>query len=138
MGRELLLMRRWLGSQSVDGVIRHSERRLVPFSAPLMYAVVADVASYQRFLPWCTASRVVHRHSDRRFDAELCVGFQLLSASYVSRVDLEPTHRVRVVSTSSPLLRSLSNDWRFEDGPDLATSWVSFDVAFELRRSGVY
>ncbi|NBR33751.1 MAG: type II toxin-antitoxin system RatA family toxin, partial [Rhodobacteraceae bacterium] len=31
----------------------HSETRSLPYSAQQMYDLVADVASYPKFLPWC-------------------------------------------------------------------------------------
>ena len=36
----------------------HTEKRALPYSADQMYGLVADVASYPEFLPWCAASRV--------------------------------------------------------------------------------
>ena len=36
----------------------HSEVRIVPYTADLMYAVVADVERYPEFLPWVVALRV--------------------------------------------------------------------------------
>ncbi len=36
----------------------HAEKRIMPFSSKQMYDLVADVESYPKFLPWCTASRI--------------------------------------------------------------------------------
>ena len=36
----------------------HSETRILPYSAQQMYDLVADVAKYPQFLPWCAAARV--------------------------------------------------------------------------------
>ncbi len=36
----------------------HSETRTLRYSADQMYGLVADVASYPRFLPWTAAARV--------------------------------------------------------------------------------
>ena len=36
----------------------HSETRHLPYSAEQMYALVADVANYPKFLPWTAAARV--------------------------------------------------------------------------------
>jgi len=36
----------------------HAEKRVVPYSADQMYALIADVARYPEFLPWCAAARI--------------------------------------------------------------------------------
>ena len=36
----------------------HNETKILPYSAQGMYDLVADVASYPEFLPWCAAARV--------------------------------------------------------------------------------
>ena len=47
-----------------------SRSALVRFPAHLMYELVEDVESYPRFLPWCSASRILRRSGDV-VDAEL-------------------------------------------------------------------
>ena len=36
----------------------HAETRVVPYTADEMYALIADVARYPEFLPWCAAARI--------------------------------------------------------------------------------
>ena len=71
----------------------HRETRILPYTADLMYAVVADVEKYPQFLPWVTGLRIVRRLSDTVFDAEMRVGFGGLSERYISRVTLDPAVR---------------------------------------------
>lgn len=118
--------------------LRFAERRVVPFSRAFFFDVVADVASYERFLPWCTRSRIVTpRGSSQCFDAELTVGFFPFSESYVSRVVLEPSRRVSAsLLRPSPALTALSNDWVLEDAPGGGTR-VDFSVEVEFRSQHV-
>lgn len=95
-----------------------------------------SVARYHEFLPWCTSSRVLHRFGPRKFDAELSVGFQgLYSESYISRVLLTPPSRVQVTMHSSPILKSLTNDWHLQPSLQGGGSIVTFQVAFEFRNA---
>jgi coenzyme Q-binding protein COQ10 len=78
------------------------------YEAQQLYNVVADVASYPSFLPFCTGSRIISktRHEDsssstESMDAELTVGFLSLKESYVSRVTCKPFASVEV-SASGP------------------------------------
>ena len=55
----------------------HSETRIVPYTADLMFQVVADVEQYPSFLPWVVALRVLSREHIRGCDgvnAEMAVG----------------------------------------------------------------
>lgn len=68
----------------------HRERRLVGYSPKQLFSVVADVASYREFVPWCRRSDVLRTSEDGlEMEAELEVGFQALSERYVSRVRLQ-------------------------------------------------
>ena len=66
-----------------------------------MYAVVADVASYPKFVPFCVASRIDASALSRAMqektvvDAELTVGFMSFKESYVSNVTCTPYESVQ-------------------------------------------
>ena len=69
-----------------------------------LYAVVADVASYPKFIPFCTGSRIDPLALGRAMqgkivvDAELTVGFLSFKESYVSSVTCIPFKSVQVRS----------------------------------------
>ena len=71
-----------------------------------LYDIVADVASYPRFVPFCTGSRVLDVRKGNPpstvMDAELTVGFLAFKESYVSQVTCKPFESVEVLS---PLVR---------------------------------
>jgi coenzyme Q-binding protein COQ10 len=115
-------------------VTAHSETRIVPYTADLMYGIVADVEQYPKFLPWVKALHVVSREQVKGREvlkARMTVGFRSFEESYTSRVILDPAGRtIDVVQTDGPF-RQLENHWRFT--PDAAGSRVDFTIAFELR-----
>ena len=111
----------------------HSETRLLPYAADLMYAIVSDVEKYPQFLPWVTGLRIVGRISDTAFDAEMRAGFAGISQSYVSRVTLDPAGRtVDVVQNEGPF-RVLENHWRF--APRGGGCEVTFSIVFEFKNA---
>ena len=73
----------------------HSERKLLPFPREHVFCVVADVRSYPQFVPWVVRSRII-TESPRYAEAELAVGFHLLSEKYVSRITMDPPKRLVV------------------------------------------
>lgn len=93
---------------------------------------MAVVEEYDQYLPWCTKSKILHRFSPNKFDAELSVGFKnVYQERYISRVTLVPESEIRVIMHSSPVLKSLSNSWTLTDHEEGCE--VSFDVQFEFR-----
>jgi len=115
-------------------VKQHSETRIVPYTADLMYQVVADVERYPEFLPWVLALRVKARERVKDRDvahAEMAVGFGALRERYTSRVVLDPNGKtIDVVQTDGPF-RTLENHWRFT--PQEQGCKVDFSIAFEFR-----
>ena len=68
-----------------------------------LYEVVADVASYPHFIPFCIGSRILNKSrqgesatSPLTMDAELTVGFLSMKESYVSKVTCKPYISVEV------------------------------------------
>jgi coenzyme Q-binding protein COQ10 len=114
-------------------VTEHSETRIVPYTADLMYAVVADVERYPEFLPWVVALRIKSRTKEGAREiviAEMAVGFRTWRERYISRVVLDAEARtIDVVAIEGPF-RCLENHWRFTPEGDAAK--VEFRVAFEF------
>jgi coenzyme Q-binding protein COQ10 len=111
----------------------HSESRIVPYTADLMFAVVADVERYPEFLPWVVALRIKSRSKEGGREilmAEMAVGYRALREHYTSRVVLDPTARsIDVVAVEGPFHR-LENHWRFT--PEGKSTRIAFRVAFEF------
>jgi len=111
-------------------VISHHEKRLVPYSADLMYRIVADVEQYPKFLPWVVALRVLSRR-EGGLTAEMAVGYGALRERYTSDVRLDPVARsIDVVQIKGPF-KSLENHWRFTPKGDGCE--VEFSILFEFK-----
>ena len=112
----------------------HAESRVLPYTADVMYAVVADVEKYPEFLPWCAALRILSKERVKDRDvlrAEMLVGFGALRERYTSRVVLDPVAlTVDVTQTDGPF-RQLESRWRFT--PQSEGCRVDFSIAFEFK-----
>ena len=111
----------------------HTETRIVPYTADLMYAVVADVERYPEFLPWVAALRIKSRAQEgarQIIIAEMAVGYRTLRERYTSKVVLDRHARaIDVVAIEGPF-HCLENHWRFT--PEGDATQVDFRVAFEF------
>jgi coenzyme Q-binding protein COQ10 len=108
---------------------RHAETRTVPYRPDQMFELVADVAQYPKFLPWCVGARIRSR-SETEIVCDLTIGFGPFRESFTSRVALERPGLVQVRYENGPF-KYLNNQWRFL--PDPAGCKVDFWVDFEFR-----
>ncbi len=115
---------------------RHSEKRHLPYSASQMYDLVADVADYPEFLPWCAAARVRSVSEDGGctiIKADLVISFKVFRERFSSRVKLWPeTMTIETEYLDGPF-RYLKSHWAFEDADQGCN--VDFFVDFEFRNA---
>ncbi|HEY8950869.1 MAG TPA: type II toxin-antitoxin system RatA family toxin [Rhizomicrobium sp.] len=113
----------------------HSESRVVPYPADLMFAIVADVERYPEFVPWCVGLRILKREAVGLREIMLCetiVGFRGLREKYTSRVTaVAREHRVDVEQVSG-VFRKLTTHWRFTP-VDEKSCRVDFAIDFEFK-----
>ncbi len=112
----------------------YTERKLVPYSPAQLFALVADVAKYPQFLPWCVAARI-RSHVGNDLVADLTIGFGPFRESFTSRVTLQPPDAtgmaaIKVEYENGPF-KYLHNRWKFT--PDAQGCVVDFFVDFEFR-----
>lgn len=89
----------------------HAEKRLLPFTPEQMFSLVADVAKYPEFLPWCTATRIRSEGGDELV-ADMVIGFKMFREKFTSRVHLSHPDRIDVVYEKGPF-KYLNNHWKF-------------------------
>ncbi|EGF83737.1 hypothetical protein BATDEDRAFT_21169 [Batrachochytrium dendrobatidis JAM81] len=117
-----------------------------------MHALVSDIDHYNEYVPWCTASRTLYRSpsvsATHTLTAELQVGFQAFSESYISTVTVTSPTSVRAVASDSAMFKTLINEWKFIPisqlhphasksslSSDERSCIVDFYVAFEFRNA---
>jgi coenzyme Q-binding protein COQ10 len=111
---------------------RHSEKRNLPYSPEQLFDLVADVRSYQEFLPWVAAVRI-RSDSETLMLADLVVGFGSLKETFTSRVSKHRPRRITVEYVEGPL-KYLKNDWEFTpDGRGGTEIGFCVDFAFRSR-----
>ncbi len=111
---------------------RHSETKYLPYTPEQVFALVADVARYDEFLPWVVAVRV-RSSSETETVADLIVGFNAFKERFTSRVVKQSPDRICVDYVEGPL-KYLHNEWTFDRTTDGGTDLgFSVDFAFKSR-----
>lgn len=102
---------------------------LVPYGADEMYALVADIESYGKFLPWCGGARIVAR-DDNSVTAAIDIAYQGVRKTFTTRNRLEPGRVMEMQLVDGPF-KSLQGLWRFEELEERACK-VSLHLEFEF------
>ncbi|NNC73635.1 MAG: type II toxin-antitoxin system RatA family toxin [Sphingomonadaceae bacterium] len=111
---------------------RHTETRQLSYTPEQMFDLVADVGSYEEFLPWVVATRV-RSDSETEMIADLVVGFKSLRETFTSKVIKRNPASIKVDYIDGPL-KFLHNEWSFEpDGKGGCRLGFSVDFAFRNR-----
>ncbi|SEP60260.1 type II toxin-antitoxin system RatA family toxin [Thalassovita taeanensis] len=115
----------------------HSEIRRLPYTAQQMYDLVADVAAYPQFLPWCSAARVrsVTPRDDgaQVMEADLVISFKVFRERFGSHVVLWPeTKKIDTEYLDGPF-KYMKSTWGFAD-TDTGCE-VDFFVDFEFKNA---
>ncbi len=110
---------------------RHSETRHLPYTPEQLFEMVADVASYDEFLPWVVAVRI-RSSSETETVADLVVGFNAFKERFTSRVLKQRPSRICVDYVEGPL-KFLHNEWRFEPAEGGTNLGFTVDFAFKNR-----
>ena len=108
----------------------HAERRVLPYSADQLFALVSEIDRYPEFLPWCIAARHRKREGNVVW-SDLIIGFRMIREHFTSKVTLDPPSRIDVEYVDGPL-RYLRNHWEFIDLPDGGCE-IDFYVEFEFK-----
>lgn len=105
------------------------DEKFMPYSQKQLFDMIADVANYPEFLPWCMDARIYNK-KENQFDADLIIGFKAFKERFTSRVTLHSPNALEVDYIKGPM-KELYNHWKFikADGGTL----VDFEVEFEFK-----
>ncbi|WP_370229975.1 type II toxin-antitoxin system RatA family toxin [Cognatishimia sp.] len=115
---------------------RHSETRVLPYTAAQMYDLVADVASYPKFLPWCAAARIRSRTPEGDavvMLADLVISFKVFREKFGSRVTLFDAEKSIDTEYLDGPFKYLKSTWNFKDVEGGCE--VAFFVDFEFKNA---
>lgn len=107
----------------------HAERQILPYQPEQLFDLVADVAKYPEFLPWCVAARVRSRTATELM-ADLTIGYGPFRESFTSRDTLDRPGRIDVRYAKGPF-KYLNNTWLFLPHP--TGTEVDFFIDFEFN-----
>ena len=108
---------------------------LLTHSAAQMYALVTDIPSYPKFLPWCSAGEVLEAHPDG-VTARLGMSLAGLSQSFVTRNRQVSDKSLDMRLVDGPFSH-LEGRWEFHDlgSPDDPACRVVFDLRYDFSNA---
>jgi ribosome-associated toxin RatA of RatAB toxin-antitoxin module len=101
----------------------------VPFPAPDMFNLVADIERYPRFLPWCR-SATVHARTSTVVTASLEIARGPFRKSFTTRNRMVDPERIDIELVDGPFSH-LDGCWSF-DAMAAQSCKVGFEMRFEI------
>ncbi len=114
----------------------HSETKFLPYTPSQMYELVADVANYPQFLPWCAAARIrknVPQGAATLLEADLVISFKVFRERFGSRVLLWPQEQKIDTEYLDGPFKYMKSNWAFT--PAEGGCEVEFFVDFEFKNA---
>jgi ribosome-associated toxin RatA of RatAB toxin-antitoxin module len=108
---------------------RIARSAIVEHSAEEMFALVDDIESYPRFLPWCRAAQVEER-TPAGARATLTVGMRGLRQSFTTQNETRPGEAIDMRLVKGPF-RRFAAAWRFKPLSEQACS-IEFSLEYEM------
>ena len=102
---------------------------LIPYSAEKMYQLVADVDSYQHFLPWCGRSTVLSQTEDE-VRGQIEIQHTGMHNTFTTLNRMQKNKMIEMRLLEGPF-KHLQGFWRF-DALDENGCKISLDLEFEF------
>ncbi len=104
-----------------------SRSALVPYSAQEMSALVVDIESYPRFLPWCEGARILSQNATETI-ACLDIAYQGIHNSFTTRNEQKGDDAIEMYLVKGPFSH-LHGIWEFQELEDTASK-ISLSLEF--------
>jgi len=108
---------------------RIARSAIVPHSAAQLYALVDDIESYPRFLPWCVGAEVRSRSPGATL-ATLTVGVSGVKQTFTTQNESRAPEAIDLKLVDGPF-RHFAAAWRFQPLGEQACK-VEFSMEFEF------
>jgi len=102
---------------------------LIPYSAEKMYELVADVDSYQNFLPWCDGSKILSQ-TDDEVHGQVSIAHMGMNKTFTTLNRMQKNKMIEMRLIDGPF-KQLQGFWRF-DALDENACKISLDLEFEF------
>jgi ribosome-associated toxin RatA of RatAB toxin-antitoxin module len=106
-----------------------SKSALIPYSAEKMYRLVADVDSYDQFLPWCASSTVLSQLNDE-VKGRIEIKHTGLNKTFTTLNRMQKNKMIEIRLVEGPF-RHLQGFWKFQ-ALDENGCKISLDLEFEF------
>jgi ribosome-associated toxin RatA of RatAB toxin-antitoxin module len=105
---------------------------VVPYSANEMYALVNDIESYPDFLPWCSASHILHQDK-YKLTASVSIKAGKIKYTFTTENIMQPGQHIKMRLVKGPFKR-LKGKWLFVPVHEKSCT-ITLDMDFEFKNN---
>ena len=115
----------------------HKEEKNLNYTSKQILALVLDIESYPKFLPWCMTASITKKFDENHLQADLAIGFKGIVQKYSSDIKVnkisESNFEIRVVAIDGPF-KNLLNLWHIKELKEKSNQCqVDFFIDFEFN-----
>jgi coenzyme Q-binding protein COQ10 len=114
---------------------RFSLNRVLPYAAHDLWEMVGDASKYPEFVPWISGLRTynpqIQSESLYTYDADVSVGFKMLSEHFSTRVTRNAADQTVNMDLLKGPFRHLKGRWRFSQTEQ--GTHIDLDMDVELK-----
>ncbi|MGB5279459.1 MAG: type II toxin-antitoxin system RatA family toxin [Gammaproteobacteria bacterium] len=103
---------------------------LVHYSPAEMYALVNDIASYPKFLPWCKSSNVISK-TEHEMTASVEIARGGLNKTFTTKNTLHENSKIEIRLVEGPF-KTLQGDWSFHTLKQADACKIELDLEFKF------
>lgn len=111
------------------------QTKKLPYTPQQMFDLVADVARYPEFLPWCSAAQLIERQHDYLI-GRITAQKGLFRQSFTTKNHFVYPERMSMVLMDGPFSH-LNAQWRFEALPDGCRVHYEMDLGVPFFLKGI-
>ncbi len=123
------------GLHGPDCMTKFHLDRVLPYDATQLWTLVGDVERYPDFIPWITRLHAYNVQATpegmSRLDADVAVGFKMLSEKFSTRVTRTAADRSVDMTDLKGPFRKMVGRWVFT--PVAGGTEISFDMDVEMK-----
>ena len=102
----------------------------IPYFAGDMYRLVADIAAYPDFVPYCSGT-IIHEASDAEVTASVSLRFYGVQQTFTTKNTMQPDSAITMALMGGPITQ-LQGQWQFTPlGERASTITLSVDYVIE-------
>ena len=107
-------------------------QRTLDYSPEQLFDLVADIACYPEFVPWCEGLTILEKREDA-IEAMVLLGYKAIKTQFYCTIHLDRASNIIAVEQRNGPFKQLRQSWKFLPVAEGKQTTIWFEMEFTLR-----